>query len=49
MKEKIYVSPLASFLDVEDDVITTSDTASVPEIGTETPPVDSGSGSWETL
>ena len=48
MKTKIYDSPIASILAVEDDIITTSDPTS-PEIGTETPPVDSGSGNWETI
>ena len=41
-----YNSPELELLPVEAaDVITTSD----PTLGTETTPVDSGSGSWETL
>ena len=49
METKIYNSPEISLLETEKDIITTSDTVGVPEIGTETPPVDSGSGSWETI
>ena len=45
METKIYNSPEISLLETEKDIITTSDILS----GLETPPTDTGSGSWETL
>ena len=45
METKIYNSPEISLLETEKDIITTSDILS----GVETPPTDTGSGSWETL
>ena len=45
MEIKAYNSPEVSLLEIKDDIITTSDILS----GVETPPTDTGSGSWETL
>ena len=43
---KIYNSPEFSLVDIEaTDIITTSDI----ETGVETPPTETGSGSWETI
>ena len=43
---KIYNSPEITLVELElNDIITTSDILA----GTETPPTEAGSGSWETL